>query len=98
MQSFIKRNRVFFMHLSFWCAYVSFFFYFVSSFQKGPVFGQLFDWAHVLFVTVIQVGFALIISYINYFFFLPRFLERKNVWIYLLEFVIPFAIIMFIRI
>jgi two-component system sensor histidine kinase AlgZ len=95
MKSFIQRDRVFFIHLSFWCVYFSFFFYQVSWFQKGPA--SNWDWAHVFKVMVIQVGFAMIVSYLNYFIFLPRFLLRKVVWIYLLEFIVPFAIIMLIR-
>jgi LytS/YehU family sensor histidine kinase len=62
-------------------------------FQRGPVF----DWPHVLTVTSIHVGFAAIISYLNYFYLLPRFLERKAVLRYLFEFLIGFAIIIFIR-
>jgi two-component system sensor histidine kinase AlgZ len=94
IQSFLQRKRVLIMHLSFWCVYISFFFYFVSSFQKE----ESFDWAHVITVTVIHVVFAISISYLNYFYFLPRFLARKNVWAYLAEFIVPFAIIMFLRI
>lgn len=52
----------------------------------------------VLTIATFQVVFAVIISYLNYFLFLPRFLKRKNVWIYLVEFTIPFAIIMYLRI
>jgi LytS/YehU family sensor histidine kinase len=57
----------------------------------------VFDWQHVLSVFLIQVTFALIIAYINYFYFLPRFLATKNAGRYLLEFSIPFAILMFLR-
>jgi two-component system sensor histidine kinase AlgZ len=92
MQSVVQRNRVFLMHLSFWCVYFSFLFYQISWFQKGD-----FDWPHVILVTAIQTGFAMIVSYLNYFIFLPRFLESKNIWRYLLEFLIPFALVMFIR-
>jgi LytS/YehU family sensor histidine kinase len=37
-------------------------------------------------------------AYINYFIFLPRFLEKRNLGQYLLEFSIPFAIITTIRV
>ncbi len=66
----------------------------VTSFQKGPEL----DWPRVLTVVTNQVVFAAIISYLNYFIFLPRFLKHKNVWRYLAEFVIPFAVVMFVRI
>jgi len=44
------------------------------------------------------VFFALLISYLNYFVFLPRFLQHKKVWQYLMEFILPFALLMFMRI
>ena len=93
MKSFLQRNRVLVLHLSFWCVYMSFFIYQISFFQRGPVF----DWGHVITVCAIHMGFAIIVSYLNYFLLLPRFLVRKNVWLYLIEFSIPFAAIMFVR-
>jgi two-component system, LytTR family, sensor histidine kinase AlgZ len=93
-QPTVNRNRMLLMHLSFWCVYLSFFFYQISSWQKGPEI----DWDRVFIVVANQLVFVLIISYLNYFFLLPRFLKRRNAWIYFFEFVIPFAIIMFARI
>jgi two-component system sensor histidine kinase AlgZ len=80
------------LHVSFWCVYLSFFFYQVTS------RGSEVDWQRVLIVVTNQVTFALIISYLNYFVFLPRFLTKKNVWQYLMEFILPFALLMFLRI
>lgn len=94
MPSLFQRNRVVPLHLSFWCAYLSFFFYQVSTYHRGPEF----NWDHVLKVVSIQVIFAALISYLNYFYLLPRFLVNKNVWVYLLEFSVPFALIMLARI
>ncbi len=93
MSSFFHRNRVVFLHLSFWCVYLSFFLYQISSYRRG----RELDWERVLTIAAFQIAFASLISYINYFIFLPRFLKHRNAWIYLLEFLIPFAIIMFIR-
>ena len=45
-----------------------------------------------------QTAFSMTIAYMNYFIFLPRFLERKIFWLYLVEFLIPFAIIISLRI
>lgn len=81
------------MHLSFWCVYLSFFIYRVSTFQRGDV-----DWGRVLTVATIQVSFAMIIGYLNYFLFLPRFLADKNGWRYLVQFAIAFTIVITIRI
>jgi len=94
MPSYFHRNRVVFLHLSFWCVYVSFFLYQISAYRRG----RELDWERVLTIASFQVVFAVIISYLNYFLFLPRFLKRKNVWLYLVEFAVPFALIMYIRI
>ncbi|MEO8472823.1 MAG: histidine kinase, partial [Chryseolinea sp.] len=73
--------------------YVSFFLYQMASWQ-----GRDIDWTRVITTASIQVVFASIAAYINYFIFLPRFLARRNPWIYFLEFAIPFAAIMICRI
>ncbi len=93
MQSFIQRHRVFLLHFSFWCVYLSFFVYQITSFRHRETdLGVAFVQAGV------QVAFHMVVAYLNYFFFLPRFLERKNVGRYLLEFSVPFAIIMYLRV
>ena len=94
MQSLINRNRVVLMHLSFWCVYLSFFIYQVSAFQRGPEI----NWTRVFTVVAIQVSFAMLIGYLNYFFILPRFLADKKVGRYLLEFALTFAILITLRI
>jgi two-component system, LytTR family, sensor histidine kinase AlgZ len=94
MSVFFHRNRVVLLHLSFWCVYLSFFLYQLSSYRRG----RELDLERVITIVIIQVVFALLVSYINYFFFLPRFLKRKKFWLYLLEFLLPFALIMFLRI
>jgi two-component system sensor histidine kinase AlgZ len=40
----------------------------------------------------------MLVAYLNYFIFLPRFLERKNFGRYLFEFFVPFIILMFLRV
>jgi uncharacterized protein YegJ (DUF2314 family) len=74
--------------------YLSFFLYQLSSYRRG----RELDLERVITIVTIQVVFALLVSYINYFFFLPRFLRQKKFWLYLLEFLLPFALIMFLRI
>jgi hypothetical protein len=81
------------MHLSFWCVYLSFFIYQVSSRRQETDV----DWSRVLTVVSIQVIFAMIIGYLNYFFFLPRFLAEKKGLRYLLEFALTFAILITLR-
>ena len=91
MQSYINRHRIFLMHLLFWCVYTSFFFYHVSSRKNG----EEPDWNDVLKDVGFQVISMLFISYLNYFVFLPRFLKHRKVGQYLLEFLVPFAAVMY---
>ena len=93
MSAIFNRNRVVLLHLSFWCVYVSFFIYQVTSFRGGEL-----PLDRVVTIASTQIVFAAICAYLNYFVFLPRFLQRKNVWLYLLEFFIPFLLLMVIRI
>lgn len=82
------------MHLSFWGVYLSFFLYRVSSYQRG----EELDWSRVITIVSIQVIFAAIISYANYFYLLPRWLEKKKTLTYILQFIALFAAIISIRI
>src|SRR6267154_1878224 len=93
MQSFLQRHRVLLLHFSFWCVYLSFFVYQITSFRHRET-----DLGEAFFQAGIQVAFHMVVAYMNYFFFLPRFLERKKVGRYLLEFFVPFIIIMFFRV
>jgi two-component system sensor histidine kinase AlgZ len=93
MQSFIQRHRVLLLHFSFWWVYLSFFIYSITSFRRHEV-----DLGAAIVQAGAQTGFNMLIAYLNYFILLPRFLERKNVVKYLLEFLIPFAAVTFLRI
>src|SRR5215204_3943853 len=87
MQSFITRNRVVFLHLMFWCVYVSFIGYQIVFWQRE----RGYEWERALIFMSIQLSFTLSIVYLNYFLFLPRFLSHKNIWRYLFELLIPFT-------
>lgn len=93
MQSFLQRHRVFLLHFSFWCVYLSFFVYQITSFRRRET-----DLGEAFFQAGVQVAFHMVVAYMNYFFFLPRFLERKKLGRYLLEFLVPFIVIMFLRV
>ena len=92
MSSFFQQRRVVLLHLSFWWVYISFFLYQITSRHGNDI-----DWQRVLTTASLQVIFASIAAYMNYFFFLPRFLVRRNPWIYFAEFAVPFAALMVIR-
>ncbi len=93
IQSFLQRHRVLLLHFSFWCVYLSFFVYQITSFRRRET--ELGD---ALIQAGAQVACNMLIAYLNYFIFLPRFLERKNGWQYLAEFSLPFIIVTVIRI
>ena len=88
MQNFNQRNRLFLLHLSFWAVYFSFFFYQITYARRNQdvVLPRAFLDAslHVLIIAGI--------AYLNYFYFLPRFLKHKNAVRYLLEFVPPLVL------
>ena len=94
MQALFHRNRVFYLHLLFWCIYLSFNIYQASFFsqQRG------YDWSRGLLFTGVQFGFTFLVAYLNYFIFLPRFLAHKKIWRYALEFIVPFAVLVMLRV
>jgi hypothetical protein len=82
------------MHLSFWCLYFSFFFYQITFLRhrEDINIGRSFVDA------ISNVFFMGIASYLNYFLWLPRFLKHKSFIRYLIEFLVPFTLIVFIHI
>jgi two-component system sensor histidine kinase AlgZ len=95
MKKLFSQNKNLWVHLSFWCVYLSFNFYQISVFQRR--FDD-FDWSKGLTSILSQFVLTVIMAYTNYFLLLPRFLERKR-WIqYLAEFLVPFVIIITLRV
>jgi two-component system sensor histidine kinase AlgZ len=94
MQTYFQRNRIFLLHLLFWCVYLSFNIYSASFYSQV----RGYDWSRGLMFTGIQFAFTFVIAYMNYFLFLPRFLEHKKIWRYLLEFTVPFALMVMLRV
>lgn len=84
-----SNKRVLIMHISFWCVYFSFFFYQItfSRRQEEPNYVRSFVNAvsHILFIGLI--------SYLNYFIWLPRFLKHQKLYKYFIEFLLPFILI-----
>lgn len=93
MPSFFQRNRVFLLHLSFWCFYVSFYAYAISS---RP--GREISLTRMTLSLTLQLSFAMLVTYSNYFILLPRYLKHQKTWKYLVEFIIPFAVLIFTRV
>lgn len=93
MKSVFYRNRVLILHVTFWCAYLSLFVYQITSYRRRE-----YDLDEALAQALFHVLFNMAIAYFNYFVLLPRFLERKKVTRYLLEFIVPFVLLMIPRI
>ena len=55
------------------------------------------DWGRVFTIAFIQISFAALVSYIHYFSLLPRFLSRRKVLPYLLQFIVLFGVVIAIR-
>ena len=88
MQNLNQRSRILLLHLSFWAVYFSFFFYQITYARRNQdvVLSRAFLDAtmHVLIIAGI--------AYLNYYYFLPRFLKHKNTARYLLEFLPPLVL------
>lgn len=89
MSLFIQKNRIFLLHLAFWCVYFSFFLYQITFSRHG----EEPDYDTAFLDAFVQIGTMALLSYLNYFYFLPRFLKNQNFWRYFIEFVIPFVIL-----
>jgi two-component system, LytTR family, sensor histidine kinase AlgZ len=94
MQFFIQKNRILLIHLSFWCLYFSFFYYQITF----PRRGEEVNYSKAFFDASTHVLIMAALSYLNYFYLLPRFLIHKNLLKYLFEFVIPFSVIVTLHI
>jgi two-component system sensor histidine kinase AlgZ len=94
MQTFIQRNKIFLLHFSFWCLYFSFFFYQITFSRRG----EETDYTRAFYDASTQILFTAALSYLNYFLWLPRFLLHKNIGRYLLEFFVPFVVIVTLHI
>ncbi|HEX8060476.1 MAG TPA: histidine kinase [Cyclobacteriaceae bacterium] len=97
MNAFLYKHRVVLLHISFWCVYLSFFLYNMNARPPRPGSPES-DITVAISRTAFHVAFNMLVAYINYFIFLPRFLENRVLGKYLLEFSIPFIIITTLRV
>jgi two-component system, LytTR family, sensor histidine kinase AlgZ len=95
MKKILSQNKNLWVHLSFWCVYLSFTFYQISVFQRRF---EDFDWGKAVIMIASQFILTMTIAYINYFYLLPRFLERKRWMPYILEFIVPFTLVVTARV
>ncbi len=94
MATFFQRNRIFLLHLSFWCFYLSFYMY---AYTSRPRSGEISIQRLITF-SALQLSFAMLVAYLNYFIFLPRFLKHQKTWKYFIEFAVPFVVLITLRV
>src|SRR5690606_13580987 len=95
MKTIFSARKVLWLHVSFWCVYISFNLYQLSTLHRRM---DTFDWGGALGMMVFHLVCTLLIAYLNYFYFLPGFLNRRKLLAYLIEFGIPFAGFVFLRV
>lgn len=81
MSAFLTRHRKPLLHVAFWLVYASFFFYQISFGRREEP-----DWARIFPDFAFHISALLGLSYLNYFFFLPKFLADQKLGNYLLRF------------
>jgi two-component system, LytTR family, sensor histidine kinase AlgZ len=94
MDSTVQRNRVIILHASFWAVYISFFIYWLSSFHQADEI----DWSRIFTIASLHIGAAMLISYVNYFYFLPQLLFKKKLTLFFVCFLIAFGLVAYARI
>lgn len=81
MPNFFQRNNKSLLHVAFWLMYASYFFYAISFGRRGDLV-----WERVVPDFFFHISMLLLVSYVNYFYFLPRLIRDRNAGRYLLSF------------
>lgn len=81
MPNFFRRHQKVLLHVAFWLMYASYFFYAISFGKRGDL-----EWARIVPDFLFHIIMLLIVSYLNYFYFLPRLIRDRNVTRFLLSF------------
>lgn len=90
----LHKKREVLLHAASWAVYISFIITHIASRQAGP---QI-HWGRVLSGSLISVSYLFVLSYLNYFYLMPRFLLKKKIGAFILVFVAAFAVLTLARI
>ncbi len=60
--------------------------------------GREINLQRLLTFSALQLSFAMLVAYCNYFILLPRFLKHGKIWKYFFEFVVPFILLVTLRV
>lgn len=88
MPIFLQRHQKVLIHIAFWVMYSSYFFYNLSYGRPGEP-----DWNEIIPNFLFHVSALLVISYVNYFFFLPRLIREGKITRYLVTYVPVFLVL-----
>jgi two-component system, LytTR family, sensor histidine kinase AlgZ len=94
MDTSAHRNRLIFLHASFWAVYISFIIYARSSFQPADDI----NWPRVLTTSAMHIIPAMLFCYLNYFYFIPQYLSRKRVTVFVILFIVGLVVFVYSRI
>ncbi|NJB71434.1 sensor histidine kinase YesM [Saonia flava] len=78
----LQRHKKTLIHISFWCVYASVFLYRISTIDNG----EETNWPRTLKDFSFHMSVTVILSYLNYYIFLPRFLKDRNLKRYVFQF------------
>ena len=92
MANILKNRRNALIHIAFWLVYASFFFYQISMGKRA----EEGKWLNLILDFSTHMVAMMLISYLNYFVFIPRFLKTRNLGRYLLEFLPVFLAYMYL--
>ena len=81
MAHFFQQHKKFILHLAFWCVYASLFLYTISFGRDGEP-----NWGRIVSDGSFHIVSLLGVSYVNYFYFLPRLIRTQEVGRYILTF------------
>jgi len=95
MASFIDRSKNIWLHVSFWCVYLSFNLYQATVFTRRF---ESFDWGKGISILIGHFILMLFIAYFNYSYLLPRFQQHKSWLRYILHFLGPFVVVIVARV
>lgn len=81
MSNFFHRHNKPILHIAFWLMYASYFLFAISFGRRGEP-----DWDRIIPDFSLYISMLLVISYLNYFVFLPRLIRDRNFSRYLLTY------------
>lgn len=91
MPNYFQRHQKILLHVAFWAMYASYFFYNISYGRRGEP-----DWVKILPDFLFHIVSLMVISYVNYFYFLPKLLKNGKVGRYLITYVPVFLVLAYL--